>query len=164
MIDVYGEQHERGGDQLLRATLCSLRSRAPSRHQPQHHDAGSRLDQAVGAEADERDRPRDDARAQRNSGLDQMPTEAEACKQPRTPDQALTVSTSRRLPDAGENRQRGTRAHADNATGGANGIRTRDLLRAKGEPGTAPGARIARKQWGIRALRACGTRRQIARN
>jgi hypothetical protein len=35
------------------------------------------------------------------------------------------------LRDAGENRQRGARAHANNATSRANGIRTRDLLRAK---------------------------------
>ena len=75
--DVRGEQHERGGDQLLRAALRVARAHATARHQPQHNEAGAHLDHAVGAEPDQRDRPRDHASADRNRRLQHMPAQTQ---------------------------------------------------------------------------------------
>src|SRR5207237_7437196 len=62
-----------------------------AREQPDDDEAGDAFDQAVGAEADQRDRAGADSCAERDGELDQVPAVAAPREQARAPLQALTV-------------------------------------------------------------------------
>jgi hypothetical protein len=70
--DVGGEHKEARGDQLLSPTLSCGRANASAGEEPEHDEAGERLDQRVSAEADKRDRAGRDPGAQRNRELDEV--------------------------------------------------------------------------------------------
>ena len=93
--DVPGEDEERHGNQLLGATLGSMRSGSRARHQPQHDRTGSGFDHAVSAESDQRDRSRHHARADRDGGLDQMPAQPNPRKPSRAPHQPRSLGRGR---------------------------------------------------------------------
>src|SRR5919198_2253261 len=71
--DVGGQDEEAGGDELLRAALGTLRARPTGAEPPDDDRAGDRFDQAVEAEADQRDRRSGHARADRHSELERVP-------------------------------------------------------------------------------------------
>src|SRR3954454_1952834 len=81
---ICGKQDERHGDELLRTALGPRRGDALARHEPQDDEPGERLDEAVGAESPQRDRARNRAGTNRDSGLGEMPAEPE----PRQPTRA----------------------------------------------------------------------------
>ena len=65
------------------APFCPLRVRAALGEAPEDDEPGERLDQAVGAEADQRDRACCDPGADRNPELDCVPGVAAPGEQPR---------------------------------------------------------------------------------
>src|SRR5439155_23260837 len=80
--EVRGEYEEARGDRPLRTSLGGLGLEAAPSEQPDDHEAGEGLDQAVGSEADERDRARCDARADRDPELDEMPGDPAPSEEP----------------------------------------------------------------------------------
>ena len=83
--DVGREQEEARRDELLRAPLGRMRSHAPAGEEPEDDEARDRLDQAVGAEPDERDRARRDPGADRDGELDDVVRDPAPREQPRPP-------------------------------------------------------------------------------
>src|SRR3954471_13781235 len=78
--DVRREHVEADRDQPLRAAL-GVAGRGPRRRKaPEDDEAGDGLDQRVGAEADQRDRRRGQAGADRDRGLHDVPADAEPRK------------------------------------------------------------------------------------
>jgi hypothetical protein len=75
--DVRGQHDERCRDQLLGPALGRAGGGARVRHQPENDDARRRLDQAVDAEADQRDGARHHACRDSDRRLDQVPAEAD---------------------------------------------------------------------------------------
>src|ERR1700694_1169086 len=71
--DVGREDEVRRGDQALRQLLGALGAAASAREQPDDHEPGERLDQAVRAEADQRDGAGRDSGAERDPELAEVP-------------------------------------------------------------------------------------------
>jgi hypothetical protein len=70
---VCGKGEEASGDQLLGTTFSGLRVKPAAGEEPDDDKAGESLDQAVGTEADQRDRTGGDPRANRDRELDEVP-------------------------------------------------------------------------------------------
>ena len=83
--NVGDEQQIAGRDQLLRTPLGRLRRPAAAAEQPHDHARGENLDCAIDPEPDQRDRPGDDAGADREGELDHVPAVTDPGKQPRPP-------------------------------------------------------------------------------
>src|SRR3954454_22255696 len=111
--DVRGEDDERRSNQLLRAALRRRGARARAGHEPEHHDARARLDQAVGAKADKCDRAGHDARADRDGRFDEVPRETDPREHLRAPDEALAFGCC----CATRHRKHLKTAHTGDATG-----------------------------------------------
>ncbi len=85
--DVGDEQRVARRDELLRASLGLLGMGATVSEAPEDDEGGKRLDQAVAAEADQRDRARGDPGADRDPELDRVPGVAAPGEQPRPADE-----------------------------------------------------------------------------
>ena len=85
--DVAGQQQERRRDEPLGAALGRGGGGARAREAPEQDPAGRRLDDAVRAEADQRDGRRSRAGGDRHGGLDGVPGDAGPGQQLRSPDE-----------------------------------------------------------------------------
>ena len=74
--DIRGEDEEARGDQLLGASFGLVGADAPAGEEPDDDQPGERFDQAVGAEADQRDRAGGDAGEDGDRELDGVPGDA----------------------------------------------------------------------------------------
>jgi len=74
--DIGGEDEEGNGDQLLGSSLRPVRAEARTGEQPQDDKTRDRLDQRVGAEADQGDRARGKTGADGNRGLKDVVADA----------------------------------------------------------------------------------------
>jgi hypothetical protein len=83
--DVSGEHEVTGGDDLLRPALSRLGVQARAGEQPDDDEPRERLDQAVGAEANECNRTGSDACTYGNGELDDVPGVAAPREGPRPP-------------------------------------------------------------------------------
>ena len=81
--DVGGEHEEAHRDQLLCAALGPRRAEPGAGEQPDDDEARERLDQAVRAEADQRDRAGGEPRGDRDRELDDVPGDPDPGEQAR---------------------------------------------------------------------------------
>ncbi len=96
--DIYGEQPERDRNELLGAPFGGLGVGTGDVEAPQHDDPGERLDQRVGAEGDQRDRPGDGASGDRDCRLDAVPDQAAASEQTRPGPEPFAVGVALVVP------------------------------------------------------------------
>src|SRR3954454_2532393 len=83
--DIGGDKQERGGDQLLSATLGGRGAGPPPSKPPQHHDPRRGLNQAVGTKSHQGDGRGHDSGADGHGRLDPMPRQAQSSEKPRSP-------------------------------------------------------------------------------
>ena len=142
---VPGEHEIASGDKLLRSTLRRVGLQARAGKEPDDHEARKPLDEAVCAEADQRDRARGNTGANGDAELDQMPRVAAPRERSRTPLQpgAIRRRHCRRPPQRGE--LNGCLRHDPKVPGGPQAVVARPgpvLLLCQG------GVSVTARDWG----------------